>query len=579
MIFYRSGRARPSSFLALFALCGVLVAQSPSAIPQATAPAEKVPVIKATTRVVLLDVVVTDNKGQPVTDLKKEDVTILEGGKKQALASFNLVDRRTAAKQAVPEMLPDVYYNRVGAGTTSDPVTVMLLDTLNTPVLEQSYMRDQMLKYLKEQHQPGQRMAIYGLANSLILLQDFTDDPELLRKAIEKRKPAPSPLLAQAPIENPELEDKLAAALDRFDEQQTAFQNDVRVKITLDALKAIAASLNGYPGRKKLLWISAAFPSYMNGGEQTGSDTQRSYGNDIVKTTTLLSDAQFSIYPIDAMALAPNATFSAQKSGRGTNGHLTSGPQFNTALAKAAMEGTAAHETMRQVADETGGKAFYNRNDLDTAVEESIADGNTYYAISYSPEDKNWDGKFRKIKLEVNRSGTQLRYRHGYYALDPMRPAVEDRKVVERELAFGLESPLLASGVAFFGNVKTVPPSADPAAKPASPNRRTAEVRFLVDASTASFDVLEGNIQHCSLEFVIGTFVGNKMIAHEGHTLAGNFKPETFAAMMKQGILFRDHIDIPDGNVRLRLLVRDGRNGHIGTVDVPYPTEIAKKAN
>jgi hypothetical protein len=375
------------------------------------------------------------------------------------------------------------------------------------------------------------------------------------------------------------LEDKVAAALDRFDEQQAAFQNDVRTKITLDALKAIATSLNGCPGRKKLLWVSAGFPAFMNPGEQTGSDTQRSYGSDIAKTTTLLSEAQFSIYPIDALGLAGPTMFSAQKSGRGTNGQLTTGPQFNAALSKAGAEATAAHQTMQQVADETGGKAFYNRNDLDRAVEDSISDGNTYYAISYSPEDKNWDGKFRKIKLEVNRPGTQSRYRHGYYALDPMRPAVEDRKVVERELAFGLESPLLASGVAFFGNVKTVPPSADPAAKPVASNHRTGEVRFLVDASTVSFDVLEGNVQHCSLEFVVGTFVGNKMVGHEGRTITGNFKPETFAAMMKQGILFRDHIVVPDGDVRLRLLVRDGRNGHIGTVDVPYPTEVAKKVN
>src|SRR4051812_30338228 len=101
-------------FFVVLAFCGSLVAQSTPAPPQGTASAEKTPVIKTSTRVVLLDVVVTDKKSQPVTDLKKEDVTISEGGKKQSIASFKLVDHRTASKEPIPKMSPDVFSNRAG---------------------------------------------------------------------------------------------------------------------------------------------------------------------------------------------------------------------------------------------------------------------------------------------------------------------------------------------------------------------------------------------------------------------------------------------------------------------------------
>src|SRR5207248_5117756 len=161
------------------------LAQQPEPAQNAT------PAIRVQARVVLVDLVATDNSGKPVTDLKPEDFTVEESGHKQKVAFFSLEQ----AGQAAPaqELPAGVYSNRPEYNAPGGPMTVVLIDSLNTPVRNQMWLRDQLVRYAAYQLNKNERVAVYGLSDHLTKLQDFTTDPEALRLAIEKFKPQNTP--------------------------------------------------------------------------------------------------------------------------------------------------------------------------------------------------------------------------------------------------------------------------------------------------------------------------------------------------------------------------------------------------
>jgi VWFA-related protein len=142
-----------------------------------------------------LDVVVTDKHDQPGTDLKPDEITIVEQGKPQKLASFSFVDGKVTLKGvAVPEraLIPGVYYNGPEAEAAKGPITVLLLDALNTSFADRKSGRQQMLKYI-DGHQ-GDRLAIFGLTDSLLLLQNFTSDQKKLHETIDLKGVRQAPM-------------------------------------------------------------------------------------------------------------------------------------------------------------------------------------------------------------------------------------------------------------------------------------------------------------------------------------------------------------------------------------------------
>src|SRR6185437_5896913 len=147
----------------------------------------------------------------------------------------------------------------------------LLLDALNTNLPHQAYVRDQMIRYLQKMPE-GQPVAVYMLSTKLTLLQDFTDDPEALRKVAKEIKSNMSPLLDN-PAGGPDAEllpagladsglapAPMLSAMQSFEQERVSFQTDLRLTYALNALTTIARALAGYPGRKNLIWISEAFP-------------------------------------------------------------------------------------------------------------------------------------------------------------------------------------------------------------------------------------------------------------------------------------------------------------------------------
>src|SRR5580704_4099348 len=380
----------PGAAFSALAFITLAPAQTPQPAQSATTtqePSKSGVTLHSATQLVIVDVVVTDSQQNPVHNLSASDFTLLEKNVPQQIKHFEehkaLPAAEAAKLQPVPRMPPGVFTN-YSPLPLSGTVNVLLLDALNTPMQDQAYVRDQLRKYLKNAS-PGARVAIFGLTSRLILLQGFTSDPELLKTAIDQKTPRASPLLNDAvggggapePLSDtlssfgndPGLADVIAN-LQQFEAQEQSFQLQLRARYTLDALNQIARSLPGIPGRKNLIWFSGSFPINIlpDGDLQNPFAIVASAEEEFRETTNLLTASQVAVYPIDARGLMTSPNLSAANSG---SKYVRDPTRFSKDEAKFFQQTADEHSTMLQMAEETGGRAFINTNDLSQAVAES----------------------------------------------------------------------------------------------------------------------------------------------------------------------------------------------------------------
>ncbi len=554
---------------------GPSVEQSPK-VEKAPAVYESATVLKTITRLVVVDVVVTDKNG-PVAGLDRDDFTLLEDGKPQQIRVFNFQQPRPApapAGAAAQPKLPENVYSNIPQYKVDNSLNVLLMDGLNTTLPHQAYVRDQMIKYLEKMPE-GRPVAVYMLGSRLTLLQDFTSDPEVLKKVIKNFKTQVSPLqdnpaggqdvalLPEGAADAGLVPAEMVSAVQSFEQERVGFQTDLRVRYTVDALSSIARSLAGYPGRKNLIWVSEAFPISIDPNMELTSDTfsgTRNYGAQIAELADALIDAQIAMYPIDARGLVSPGFFDASNRGYDRYGRSMGRPgRAASAMAAESAMLENVHGTMQEMADRTGGRAFYNTNDIDGAVRKSIDDGSTYYTLAYYPENKNWNGKFRKIHVKVNGSGVKLRHRLGYYAVDPKIFASQSEKQQAASFAVALnpDSPI-ATALLFHALV--IPPAEK------APNRVT--VNFGVDSHAIAFDQQADGLQHATVECTVQAYsVKGKLVRGESSTIKAALKPETYARVMHESFPCQQSIELPAGNYFLRLGVRDDNTGLVGTTN------------
>jgi VWFA-related protein len=537
---------------------------------------ESATVLKTITRLVVVDVVATDKNG-PVAGLERGDFTILEDGNPQQIRVFTFQQPHpgsAATAAPVAASLPDNVYTNFPRYTVDSSLNVVLMDALNTSLPHQAYVREQMIKYL-EKMPAGRPVAVYTLGTKLTLLQDFTSDPEVLKTVVRNLRVKISPLLDN-PAGGPEQEllpagladsgmmpAEMLGAMQRFEQERVSFQTDLRVAYTINAMTSIARSLSGYPGRKNLIWISEAFPLSVDPNMELTGDVfagTRNYGPQIAELADSLIDAQIAMYPVDARGLVPSSLFDASNSGRDKFGRsLGRGGRMGTAISAESAVLQNVHGAMQEIADRTGGRAFYNTNDIDGAVRKSIDDGSTYYTLAYYPENKNWNGKFRKIHVKTSRPGVKLRYRLGYYAVDPTLFAGQNQKQQASSFALALspDSPV-ATGLLFHAGV--IPP--------AEKNPNTVLVNFGVDPHAISFEQQADGLQHATVECAVQAFSQKgKLVKGESSTIKAALKPETFVKVMREVFPCQQAIELAPGSYFLRLGVRDARTGLIGTTN------------
>jgi VWFA-related protein len=489
-------------------------------------------VLRATTRLVVVDVVASDSKGQPVEDLAIDDFTVLENGKPQKIIGFSF-QRSARPTEAKASSNPNVFSNEPKFKGAS-ALNVILLDSLNAEFNNKAHAREQVIAYLRSD--PAiQPTAVYSLEDRLKLLHDFTTDTKLLASILTNFKPtAPTHVV------------DVYSAASPFGRKGDYMTTPLTMETTVRALDQLARVLGGYPGRKNLIWISEGFPlviypeiNFDNPNPTPPAShapdadvvnralhSETSGGNfddEVQRVANAMMNAQVAIYPVDSAGVQENN--------------------------KISVIGT-----MRTLAERTGGKAYINRNDVDAGVRESMDDGSTYYTLEYYPQDKNWDRTFRVIRITTTRGGATLRYRQGYYALDPEKPAKDSEKSLARSFsdALGLSAPMVAS-ITFEAGVN-----------PPSPSSPQVVVNFAVDPRNLAFE-RAGNEFHAEVSCAVAAYSEKGSLVKEDVTdLKATVKAENYQKVMDGSFPCKRTLDLKPGSYKLMLGVLDHKSRLMG---------------
>jgi hypothetical protein len=214
---------------------------------------------------------------------------------------------------------------------------------------------------------------------------------------------------------------------------------------------------------------------------------------------------------------------------------------------------------MNSVADQTGGKAFYNTNNIDKAIRDSMDDGSTYYTLGYYPENKTWDGRFRKIIVKVNRPGVKLHYRQGFFAVEPTDAAKQDPKILAIDIgsALDINNPI-ATALPFQAVV--IPPSPQ--------NGNKVQINFGIDPRAIGFQLRDDGLQHASIDCGVRAYTkSGEALRTQGNTFDAALVPEQYQKVMRMIFPCNQKLELPPGEYLLRLAVRDKTNGLIGTAN------------
>jgi VWFA-related protein len=536
------------------------------------------PTFRASTRLVLVDVVVTDKSGQTAKGLKATDFIVLEDGKPQPVRAFEShVWQRTTASVEKINMPPNQYTNF----TEQDPnsaVNVVLLDVLNTPQQDQQYARKQMIEFLHNLP-PGQKIALFVLGTKLRMMQGFTGDSERLVKAAEMILSNTSPVLTTESQYQDTVSDiayfadtasanggslgilkaNLIAALNA----EVAAQANMRARMTMDALSSLAGAVSGYSGRKNLFWLSGNFPFRL--GPDFSNDPIRSpdnYAGAIRETAALLLATQIAVYPIDARGVQTNSV-SASARPQALIG--SANDQVSLAQNRTYNDYADTKGAMDDIARETGGQAFIG-NDLKKIMERGIEQGSTYYTLAYSPAIKKWDGEYHKIEVKTAESGLKLEFRRGYYAV-PEREVPGDQAGT---LLFAAMQPSVPESTLLLMRVQVLMPDKD---------HDKIRIDYAVAPQDISFVDSKDGRKHGVIDFVAALYnKDGRDIGHAVDSMNTNIRSEVFEQVLKTGIPMHQEIDLKPGAYLLRLGVMDRSSRKIGTVDVPLNTAGAQRA-
>ncbi len=585
--------------------------------------------LHAQANLVLVDVVVTDAEHRPVLGLKREQFSLSEGRTPQVIKSF---EEHTAPNGSelskfagLPKLPPGVFTNYVPAPKDGSAVNVLLLDALNTPLSDQQYVRMQLLDFVKNQ-KPGTSIAVFGLSRQLVMLQGFTSNPELLKQVLKKQDGQGSILLddpvgssgasdassdvvadSQQPassglLNSPSLPaGDVVANLKTFEDNVSSFQTMVRIRYTLDAMNDLARYLASIPGRKNLIWFSGSFPLNILPAGDGSADAFAAVvdaGDEYRDTVHLLTRAQVAVYPVDARGLQVVPMFSAtQKGGRYAANPLN----FNKDQQKFSAANAAEHETMNVMAEDTGGRAFYNTNGLSSAVSEAIDNGSHYYTLAYTPSDAKENSDFHKIDVKLLPAGYTLNYRRGYFAdnakspkvalaskpessaLDPASPEVKLRKgLLQKAMHHGVPG-----STEIIYSLRVLPDAAPeiteqtlapnnvankPGFLPIRPPYRVFRADFGTDPSNIVFTKGADNLFHASLVFVTFIYQPNGQVVNSvSNQIDLNLTAARYAGLLHNGgITFTQRVSAPaEGNYSLRTGILDLTSSRIGATEVP----------
>lgn len=564
--------------------------------------AAQLPVYQAHARDVIVDVVVTNNHGGPVTGLHQQDFSVTEDGKPQSIDYFEEHVAKTlppGALKPLPKMPPDVYTN-VPPAPEDDAVNVLLLDTLNTDPRFQPYMRQQIIHFLLGM-KPGTRIAIFALGTQLRYIQGFTTDTAALRAALLRFVPGHEPqstTLSDIADEKEEIAILQSmnspprgasmgmgasagiSALSAAMAEEGGIQQANRMAMTLEAFQYLARYLGNEPDRKNLIWFSSSFPVniFPSSAQMEALSNARGLNSEIKKTADMLTSSRVAVYPIEAEGMMEDHVAEADS-------RLETAGQGAGLMANLMASSSSRADTiysMEQIASDTGGKAFYNSNDLSGAFNSAVTLGANYYTLVYSPTNKKMDGRFRRIEVKVPGEKYHLSYRRGYNADDMLTASAKsDADPLQPLMIRGLPGT-----TQILYAVKVVPADDQPArGKPplggnqklTGPFRRYS-VEFFIRWTDIKFATTANGRHTGKINVQLMAYdADGKAVNWLGGTQAMNIDPTLFASIQKSGVPAHIELDLPaDKNLYLETGVYDENTGKAGTLEVSLPAGGAK---
>lgn len=359
-------------------------------------------------QLVVLDVVVTDDKGSVVTDLSRDDFTVYENGTPQSLRNFDSPAREKEKLLSLPEKARK---DKNGNDDWSDaPLTILVIDELNTPFEETAFSRYEVDRYLKAQPALLKQPTIALWLNDggfHPVVPSFTRDRNALMSAVDSHKASQADKLARGAMV----------------EQLSA---------SLSALQQMAVFSRGNKGSKQIIWIGRSFP----GVDSTNLDkAQNELLNKAVSSTlNLLMASRAVVYAIDPTVNMAERT------------DFISNIQSPGSIVPFAADDPFAHSfSFMGFVGQTGGKYFFGRNDMSNEIMETIDRGTSFYSLSYVPSEPIQDGKYRKIDIRLSNPKLHIQAKGGYYP-----SPVNDNALDEKDLHFDLHEALV-TGMTYTG--------------------------------------------------------------------------------------------------------------------------------
>lgn len=500
-------------------------------------PSSQPPVFRADTGLVRVSVIVQDRHGRPVTGLTAADFELFDHRQPQQVALFSVEGRAAPSRASVQ---PNVFTNRID-GPASAGVTVLLFDRLNTIQEHQTIARNHIFQYLK-QLRPEDRVGFYVLeADEVLVLHDFTRDAESLIKAVERVDTKTSVPLSGSQAQlvrgiEAELRDfnsEIEGWVARAEEHIQGFFTERRMNATTGAMEGIAAHLAGVRGRKNVIWISSGFPILFSDGIML-----RNASPEVFRATRALNDADIAFYPVDARGLT--GVFSTPPSARQQE-FSTLGDLMSTV------------ETSQVIAEKTGGRAYFNTNDLGGAIQRAAEDSRLTYVLGYMPSHGQWDGRFREIKVRVRRPDVTVRHRSGYFAVRPEAPSAADR---QNAILAALDSPLDSTGIGVSVTLD----------KAASPGDVVLTVR--VDPVGVLLNP-EGGMWTGELDVAIAqTLPDGRLAKTTDTTVPLRLADSARQQLLSEGLTFTRTVTVRPDADQVKVAIRNSA-GSIGTVTIP----------
>lgn len=560
-------------FLSAMALLSSGYSQGPQGEPSAT--------ITSRTDLVVVPVVVTDKHGNHVAKLSKDDFRIEEDGKVQPIARFEEINATTTPMKRAAAPVPNAFTNEVVGDPSSRLLVIIALDFLNTTFSDEVFARRALLKYLSESVRENTLVSLVTIDQTgLHQIHDFTTDTAVLVAALKRASGGPLRLdtgAQQAQTEGLQAQDQVtmaeAGALSSLlnptvialhaqpkiiNAQVAAAREDFAIRTTLEAMQHLAQAYAAVPGRKALIWATGSFPFLMH------ESSEMSYGGlspDVYQRTfQMLDDANIAAYPVDVRGLSPIDP--RTDIGRPKDLSRSIASRAQTLRASEAPNAESVRElslsTLRSFADMTGGEAFTNANDLQKCMVRATNDSASYYLLTYYlNKDSAKRSGWHKIKVTVQRDGTEVRSRKGFFVTKAtLNPDIS--RHTDEQIA--LDSPIDYTAMPMLLTWKDV-----------QSGGKKNKANFMLQIAPEVVRIQDNKI---NLDF-LGVAKDEKgaPVAQFSQNLSNSLTADGVRQVRAGGITYANALQLPAGNYSVRVVVRDNFTGMMGSVLAPLKVQ------